>query len=45
MRGLITDERNGDLRDVNDSVSDMVFITGTPYYWSDLPAEAREWRP
>lgn len=30
----------GDLRDVNDTLSDMVFITGTPYYWSDLPAEA-----
>jgi hypothetical protein len=29
----------GDLRDVNDHSSDMVFITGTPYYWSDLPAE------
>ena len=30
----------GDVRDVNDSLSDMVFITGTPYCWSDLPAEA-----
>jgi hypothetical protein len=27
------------LRDINDS-SGVVFITGTPYYWSALPAEA-----
>jgi PIN domain-containing protein len=30
----------GDLRDVNDDLSAVVFITGTPYYWSDLPADA-----
>lgn len=30
----------GHLRDINDDSSGMVFITGTPYYWSALPAEA-----
>jgi hypothetical protein len=30
----------GQLRDVNDDSSGMVFITGTPYHWSALPAEA-----
>ena len=30
---------SGHLRDINDS-SGVVFITGTPYYWSALPAEA-----
>jgi hypothetical protein len=29
----------GHLRDINDS-SGIVFITGTPYHWSELPAEA-----
>jgi hypothetical protein len=30
----------GHLRDINDDSSGLVFITGTPYYWSALPAEA-----
>jgi PIN domain len=30
---------SGHLREINDS-SGVVFITGTPYYWSSLPAEA-----
>jgi hypothetical protein len=30
----------GHLRDINADSSGMVIITGTPYYWSDLPAEA-----
>lgn len=30
----------GHLRDINDGSSGMVFITGTPYYWSALPSEA-----
>jgi hypothetical protein len=29
----------GQLRDINADGSGMVFITGTPYYWSDLPAD------
>jgi hypothetical protein len=29
----------GQLRDINADPSGMLFITGTPYYWSDLPAE------
>jgi hypothetical protein len=29
----------GQLRDINEDGSGMVFITGAPYYWSDLPAE------
>lgn len=30
----------GHVRDINADSSGMVIITGTPYYWSDLPAEA-----
>lgn len=30
----------GHLRDINHGSSGMVFITGTPYYWSALPPEA-----
>jgi hypothetical protein len=39
LEHLLPPLATGDLRDVNDDLSDMVFITGTPYYWSDLPAE------
>ena len=30
----------GHLRDINGDSSGVVFITGTPYYWSALPVEA-----
>ena len=37
---LLAPLATGHLRDINDDSSGMVFITGTPYNWSDLPAEA-----
>lgn len=36
---LLSPLATGHLRDINADSSGMVFITGTPYYWSDLPAE------
>lgn len=37
---LLPSLATGHLRDINDDSSGVVFITGTPYHWSALPAEA-----